>query len=312
MRSEAPEHRVLRLGLGALWGLDAILQTQPAMWTPAVLIGQIWEGAVQGPAWLTGLMSWSIRAAEPHLALFNAALIATQASLAALLLSGPGRTARLGAWGSLAFGGAVWLFAQGLGGLASPGASLLFGAPGSAFIYAVIAALLLVPAWAGRGASAATAVLLAGGAALQLQAPFWQSVGLSAPIAANFMLTPPALRPLLNLATRPAMAAPVALNLGLIAALLAAAAAAWLAPWSRMAMASVLALLFLLWVTAQDSALLWSGTATDPNTLPAVALLAAAGFAGARGRQRTTGATALGGVTHAERGIAASVLRRAG
>lgn len=275
--TEAPARQVLRVGLGVLWAVDAILQAQPAMWTRAVLVGQVWRPAAQGPAWLAALVSWSIGLASPHLIAFNAALVATQAALAALLLAGPGRTARVGAWGTVVFSGALWIFGQGLGGLLSPGASLGLGAPGSGFIYGVLGALLLLPA-PGAGASTLLAALLAGGALLQAQPAFWNAVRLSAPVAADVMATPPALRAPLDAATAAAMAAPRLVDGLLVGALLVAAGAAALRPAKRATLAGVLALLALLWVTGQDAGMLWTGTATDPNTMPALAVLAVAGF----------------------------------
>lgn len=278
--AEDPARHLLRVGLGALWALDALLQAQPALWTRAVLVGQVWRPAAQGPAWLVDLMFWAIGIASPHIIVFNAALVATQAALAALLLAGPGRTARIGGWGTAAFAAAVWLFGQGLGGLLAPGASLAFGAPGSGLLYGIMGGLLLVPA-PGVGASTALAALLAGGALLQTQPAFWNGVGLSAPIAANFMLTPPALRAPLDAATAAAMAAPRVVDALLTGALLAAAAAAALRPAGRTVPAAICALLTLLWVMGEDVGLLWTGMATDPNTMPALAVLALAGFAGA-------------------------------
>jgi len=57
--------RVLRIGFGALWILDGLLQTQPAM--PAGLPSQVVVPAVAGsPRWAVQLVSWGAQTWSAH------------------------------------------------------------------------------------------------------------------------------------------------------------------------------------------------------------------------------------------------------
>jgi hypothetical protein len=283
--------RILRLGLGGLWLLDGLLQLQPGMWRPSVLVGEVWQPAAQGPHWLASWVAGSIRLAEPHLALFNAGLAAIELAIGAALLGGPRGAARAAAWVSLVFAAAVWVFGEGMGGLLAPGATLLSGAPGSALLYALGAAALLAPdGWrlrlGGAALQAGTAIVVAtllAGAILQLQPEFWGGVGLSAPVASNFMMPQPGpLRAAIGAAAGLAVRAPAAVNLLLMATLLSVALALVAAPADTAVLGLALALLSLLWVTAEDAGMLFSGMATDPNTMPVMAVLLISGWAGAR------------------------------
>lgn len=274
--------RVLLLGLAILWLADGLLQLQPAMFTPAMLAG-LWAPVAQGnPGWLADLVHWSIALARPWLPVFNSLIAATQLVIGVLLLSGRSRLVRAGLWASLGFGLLVWVCGEGMGGLLAGGANLLAGAPGSALLYSLGSAALLLPesAWRrlrrGYGLDplqAATAVLLLAGAVWQCAAPNWTGFGLSAPAANNFMLPQPGLlRSALGAASGVAMAAPVLTNALLVGALLASALGVTFAPQSTAVAAGTLLLLAVLWVCGQDAGLLFSGGATDPNTMPLLAL----------------------------------------
>jgi hypothetical protein len=73
----------------------------------------------------------------------------------------------------------VWYFGQGLGELFTGSATYLMAAPGSALLYALLAATLLLPrtVWSSPGLLATLRVgggaLWAMGALLQLGPPFW-------------------------------------------------------------------------------------------------------------------------------------------
>jgi hypothetical protein len=279
---EPAARRVLRLGLGGLWLLDAALQAQPGMFGRA-LVTQVWAPAALGnPPWLAGLVNWSIAVASPHLAAFNAAIVAVQAATGLALLSGRSRAVAAGAWASALFGLAVWLFGEGLGQLWTGTATVLSGAPGSAALYMAGGVLLLLPeaVWY-RPVPAPTAVgaaVLLLGALLQLQAPFWRSVGLSQAFAMAYMMRQPAsLRRLVDAASWLASTAPRAVNAGLIALLAAEAVLLWRFPRRGAVVAATVATLALLWLTGQDAGMLFSGMATDPNSAPLLALLVVSG-----------------------------------
>ena len=284
--------RVLVVGLAALWLLDGLLQLQPSMFSPD-MVPSMWAPVAAGnPAWLAHLVQWSIGIAKPWILVFNALIAATQLLIGLLLLSPRPAIQRAGLWASVLFGLAVWVFGEAMGGLFAGGANLAAGAPGSAVLYSVGAAALLIPADAWRRLTgfrhthplqAIAAVILLAGAAWQCAPADWTALGLSAPPASSFMMPQPGLlRAALSLASGLAVRAPVLIN-GLLVLAMVAAAIGVLAAIDRTAvMAAVLALIAVVWLCGQDLGMLFSGGATDPNTMPLLALFVYAAWAGHR------------------------------
>jgi hypothetical protein len=171
------------------------------------------------------------------------------------------RTARVTLAASIAWALGVWYLGEGLSGLASGHASLITGAPGSALLYAILAAA----AWP-RGDSSrerpapwlpfAWAVLWAGAAVFQSvpgQAPRLAPAAVVLVVAAEYLI-------------------------GIGA----------LARRTRMPAAALgLALAVVFWVFGQQFGQLFSGQATDPNTGPVLALMAIALLAVGRDGLRT-------------------------
>ncbi len=135
--------RVLRISFGLLWIFDAILQAKPTM--PSQMVTAVIEPALTnqpGPiAWLMrgGIYFWRF---SPIAA--DTATVWLQLGIGLLLILGsrpPLR--RLAALSSIAWGLVIWIFGEGIGMLAVPGASWLAGAPGAALFYIVVGAILL-------------------------------------------------------------------------------------------------------------------------------------------------------------------------
>lgn len=282
--------RVLLIGLACLCILDGLLQLQPLMFTTH-MVQWLWAPVSGGsPAWLAALVQWSIGVAQPWLVTFNALIAATQLLIGVLLLSRRGMVVRAALWASVLFGLAVWVFGEAMGGLLAGGATLAGGAPGSALLYSAGSALLLIPAdhwrrlardWGFDPLQAvATAILLAG-AVWQGMSPNWTAFGLSAPPANNFMMPQPViLRAALSFASGLAMQTPVVVNGLLVLAMLAAAVGVLFAVDRTPVLVAVLALLAVIWICGQDAGMLFSGAATDPNTMPLLALFVFASWAG--------------------------------
>jgi hypothetical protein len=290
---EGRARRVLLIGLAALWLADGVLQLQPAMFTPR-MAKWLWAAAAQGnPPWLAGLVSWSVAVARPWLPAFNALLAGTQVALGGSLLAARRPAARAAAlWGSLLFALGVWVFGEGMGGLLAGGPSLLVGAPGSALLYAAASAVLLLPQgswqrakarWGVAPVQAVVIVALSAGALWQFPVSSWADpLGLSAVPAANVMMPQPgALRAVVAAASGVAVGAPLLTNALLVASLLAAAAGVALAGRRTWVLGGILGLLGVLWVCGQDAGMLFSGVATDPNTMPLLALFVCAHWAAA-------------------------------
>jgi hypothetical protein len=290
--------RDLQIALGALWVLDAALQAQPFMFTRAFATqmiagtGQGQPGFVSGPVHLGSV----IVAASP--VAWNVLFAGIQLLLGVGLLVR--RTARLSLAASIGWALGVWYLAEGLSGLASGHASLLTGAPGSALLYAVLAAAAwsrggtseraparwLVPAWAllwigaaifqllpGQNTGAGVAGVLSSSASA---APHWLA-GLDTSMASWSNRNG-------ALAVSVAAAIPFLVGVGA----LSRRTRTW-------AFAAGLVVSVAIWVFGQDLGQLYSGQATDPNTAPLIALMAVVLIAGstrgavagdiARGRQ---------------------------
>lgn len=274
--------RLVRYGLGFLWLVDGLLQMQPGMFTMDMLSDIMQPAATGEPSWLRHLIDWSMALIEPRLVPVNWGIVALQLLIALLLLTPSSLANRLGAVLSLLWGLIVWVFGEALGQLLTGTASALTGAPGSALLYALLGALLLVPESSWRRWQQmertpltwflALNLLLAAG--LQCSPIFFTPLGVSAPFADAAMMPQPAvLRATLNVATSLSLRAPLVWNGLTVLAFLAAALFLLLRPRSRGVRMAVALLLFLVWWFGQDLGALTSGMATDPNTAPVLGLV---------------------------------------
>ncbi|MDQ1680608.1 MAG: hypothetical protein QOI42_1467, partial [Frankiaceae bacterium] len=130
--------RGLQIALGVLWLLDGGLQAQPFMFTrdfATQLIAPLGQGQ---PGVVSGPVNFAARVIAQHPFAWNLMFVAAQLLLGVGLLLR--RTARIALIASIVWALGVWYTGEGLSGLASGHASLLTGAPGSALLYAVLAA----------------------------------------------------------------------------------------------------------------------------------------------------------------------------
>jgi hypothetical protein len=197
------------------------------------------------------------------------------------------RTARVALGASIVWALGVWYLAEGLSGLASGHASLITGAPGSALVYAILAAA----AWPPRDdPSAGPAPWLPfAWAAIWIVAAVFQALpGQNTGTAVAGALTAGTSGAPGWLASLDNSVGGWAARNGLLVVIVLAAAEVMigvgaLARRTRApAVATGLALTLALWVLGQDLGALGSGQATDPNTGPVLALMAIALLAGSR------------------------------
>lgn len=149
--------RVFQVALGLIWLLDAALQYQPYMFTPAFVHQIILPSTVGNPGWILASETWAAAVMLHHVALYNAMFATIQLGIAGLILWRP--TVKLGLVASVAWALGVWWFGEGLGGVLT-GASPLAGLPGGALLYALIAVLVWPRADEELGESVATSGLL--------------------------------------------------------------------------------------------------------------------------------------------------------
>jgi hypothetical protein len=283
-RSAGITRRHLQVALGLLWLLDGILQAQPFMFTRGFAtqvlapVGEGQPGLVSAPVHFGA----TIIAANP--VLWNVPFAAIQLLLGIGLLMP--RAARLTLAASIVWALGVWYVGEGLSGLASGHASLITGAPGSAFLYAILAAA----AWPRRDSSRE-------GPARRL--PFaWAGVWVGAAVfqALPGQNTGRAVASALTagrsgapgwLASLDSSVGAWAATHGLLVVVLVVAetliGVGALARRSRTpAVALGLVLTLAMWVMGQDLGALYTGQATDPNSGPLLALMAVALLVGFR------------------------------
>jgi cytochrome oxidase Cu insertion factor (SCO1/SenC/PrrC family) len=167
---EPPARRLLRLGFGALWVVDGLLQLQQAM--PLGMPGTVLRpAAATSPHWVVHLVNFGAEVWTRHPTSAAAAAVWIQLGLGMFLLVAPrGRWSRLAGLGSVGWGLIVWVFGEAFGGIFAPGLTVLFGAPGGVLLYVVAGGLIALPerAWVGPrlgrmivGAAGAFLVLMA-------------------------------------------------------------------------------------------------------------------------------------------------------
>jgi len=279
------ERRRLQLALAAIWLLDAVLQFQSFMFTPA-FARMLAESADGNPALIADPITWSARIIEQHVVVANSVFATLQLLLALGIALRP--TARIALGASIAWSLAVWWLGEGLGSVLAGNASPVSGAPGAVIIYALLAILLWpvrtdrpAPFAAGRsvGAPAARAlwVVLWGSLALLLLQPAVRSPGgLSSMISESADGQPGWLaavdRQAGSLLDHHGLAASIVL-----AITLAIIAAGIFLPPPAVRAAVVLAVIvaMAIWV-AEGLGGIFTGSSTDPDSGPLLALLAVA------------------------------------
>jgi hypothetical protein len=285
---QAPDaRRALQLCLGAVWLLDAVLQYQNFMFTKA--FGQMLAGTAAGnPGVIARPITWSATIIEHHPVPTNAAFATIQLVLAIGIACRP--TVKIALAASVVWAVAVWWLGEGLGGVLNSGASPANGAPGAVIIYALLA-VLLWPADRGQGAAPFVAARAVGTRVAQaLWVVLWGSLAYFSLIAPN--RAPQALHDMIagmasgNPGWLTAIvngAARLVNHQGLAASIVLAVLLVFIAvsvllpvPVARTGVVVAIVLAALIWVAAEALGGIFSGSGTDPNSGPLLALLALA------------------------------------
>ena len=249
--------RWLQLSLAALWLLDAVLQFQPFMFSTgfARMLGSAASG---NPAVIAGPVTWVAHLTGQHPVAANAVFGTVQLLLALGIAWRPAVRIALACSAGWALG--VWWLGDGLGGLLTPTASPVTGAPGAAVLYALLA-VLLWPTGRSHAASFAAGRTLGPAAARTIWVLLWFGLAWFA-VAGAPAAGVPALR-----------SGPGPLVLAAVCCLVAAGILLP-APGVRgtVVLAAVTAL--AMWAAGQDFGGIVTGMGTDPGTGPLLALLA--------------------------------------
>lgn len=286
-RRASVTRRHLQLGLGLLWLLDAALQIQPFMFTPAFSRQVISTAAMGQPGWVVAGVHLTARMMSAWPVATNAIVAVAQLLLAVAILSR--RSVRFGLLGSVGWAGAVWYFGEGCGGMASGHASIVTGAPGAVVFYALLAALawpagaklhrtgdsdvavssIVLPIWA---------VVWVGGAVLQLLPRQNSAAAVAASVRDSAAAAPGWLAGADRAAGGLIEGASRAGFVALLSVLILIGLAA-LAPSDRVRRAAAAGGAILagtFWIFGQNLGGLGTGQATDPNSGPLLVLLALA------------------------------------
>jgi hypothetical protein len=240
---------------------------------------QVIAPAGQGqPGFVADPVHWVSTVIAAHPVAWNVPFVAAQLLIAVGLLVA--RTARPALAASIAWALGLWYLGEGLAGLASGDASLLTGAPGSALLYAILAAA----AWPQRDGSRepaswlpyAWATVWVGGALLQALPSQNTGEAVASALTGGTGGAPAWLAGLdTSAGSWAAHHGPLLVTLLAVAEALIGVGA--LARTTRtLAVALGLALTLAFWVLGQDLGALWTGQATDPNSGPLLALMAIA------------------------------------
>lgn len=139
-RDSAGLRRWLQIGLGVVWVLDAALQYQPYMFTRGFVTTIVDPASSGNPAAIANSVTGAGRILLHDVVLFNAAFATIQLAVGLGLLWRP--TVKAALAGTIAWGLAVWLLGEGLGGILTGSASPLTGAPGAAVLYVLLAVVI--------------------------------------------------------------------------------------------------------------------------------------------------------------------------
>jgi cytochrome oxidase Cu insertion factor (SCO1/SenC/PrrC family) len=293
---EAPGRHLLRVGFGVLWLFDGILQAQASM--PLRMPSSVIEpAAASSPSWVQHIDEMLASFWSYHPVAVPAAAVWIQVGLGVwLLAASKGPWSRLAGVASAGWAAVIWAGGEAFGGIFSPGQSWLFGLPGAVLIYGVAGALVALPerSWEGprlgRWLLRATGLFWMGMAVLQAWPGrgFWQ--GQPAPRTPPGTLTS-MLREMSATPQPHVLASWVGsfasfdaahgwgVNLFVVIGLFATGTLLALGH-RRPVLVGLLAgavLCGATWVLVQDLGFL-GGVGTDPNTMPPMVLLLAAGY----------------------------------
>jgi cytochrome oxidase Cu insertion factor (SCO1/SenC/PrrC family) len=291
---EAPARQLLRIGFGALWIIDGLLQAQPGM--AAGLPSQVIKPAAESsPAWVQHLVNWAGTSWSYHPIQAAAAAVWIQVGIGLwLVLARRGPLSRLAGLASLGWGLVVWVFGESFGGILAPGLSWLTGAPGAATCYAIAGLLIALPerAWrtgrTGRLMTGFFGLFLVAMAILQAWPGrgFWQGSlnGQPGPLTQTVqsmaaMSQPGGTAGLVSGFASVVRAHGFAVNLVAVVAIggTGLAFASGQRRLCRYALYTLAVLGLADWVLVQDLGI-FGGLGTDPNSMLPMLMLAVAGF----------------------------------
>jgi len=278
--------RCLQLALAGLWLLDAVLQCQAFMFTKG-FAGMLAAAAAGNPGWAAAPVLWAAHLAGRGPALANAGFATVQLLIALAIAGRP--TVKAGLAASAGWALAVWWLGEGLGGVLTGGASPVTGAPGAAVLYALLAVLL----WPeGRARHQEPPFVAAGSAGVLTTRLAWLALWGSLACFTLAQASPGGLRrtfaamasaqrgwiSAMDQAAAGLLAQRGAAVSAVLAVVLLVIAIGVFLPGraARAVLVLAVAVAALIWVAGENFGGVFTGSGTDPNSGPLLALLAAA------------------------------------
>jgi hypothetical protein len=277
------ERRQVRIVLGALWLLDAALQTQPALFRPEWWRDDLAQSAMGQPAAVNHSIVWAAGFIAHHAAVDNALFVAIEAAIGLALVVG--RFERASIVLSIPWAVGIWWVGEGFGGLPSGFALLAAGAPGAVLLYVLVGVI----AWPqagdiggtkGAGGAAegpaitAWVALWAGQALLHLPWVFPPAQVLTANVEEHALGQPPWLARLAAWNESAVHGHGLLVTVALVVIEVLIGAGVLVAPTRRAALAAGITVSLIYWAAVQDFGGILGGGATDPGAAPLVILLA--------------------------------------
>ena len=287
-REPTGPRRRIQIALGLLWLLDAALQYQPYMFTPAFPTKILSASAMGSPGLVAAPVMVASRLMLHNVVAWNAVFATAQLALAAGLLCRLTVKAALAA--TIVWSVAVWWLGESLGGIFTGAASPVSGAPGAVILYALVAIL----AWpsprgdrqhvtvadgspfGGRWSRRLWLVLWGSSAYLMLQVPNRAPGALRASIAGLAAGEPHWIAAMDRASAGAAGRAGTLLPVLLAAAFTAIGVAIFVPAAARLAVPLSIVAALSIWAVGENFGGILTGQATDPNTGPLLALVAVA------------------------------------
>jgi hypothetical protein len=282
------ERRALQLVLATIWLFDGILQLQPFMFTRQFGATMLAPTAHGNPNTVAHSITWASQFISNHSVATDASFATIQILLGLGIAWRPSVKAALAA--SIVWSCAVWWFGEGLGGVIAGTAHAVSGAPGAVLIYAVLAVLLWPSDRGGPDAAFIAARAVGERAARIVWVLLWGGLSIVALLGSNRSAT--GLRDVVrhlgdaeprwlsaldqhvaNVLGHRGLAVSIALAvvLGIIAV------SVYLPARPARAMVAVaVAASLAIWVLGENFGAVLSGSSTDPNSGPILALVALA------------------------------------
>jgi hypothetical protein len=270
----------LATALGVIWVSDGLLQLQPSQFSSGFAVG-IEMNAMAQPGAIARLELGFGRLVTSAITPWTVLIAVTQLTLGAGILAR--RTRSLALVASIPWALAIWVLGEGFGGIATGFAMMPTGAPGAAFIYAILAALLVLDQRSCDGAHSkrrlrwAWSALWLLAAALQLGS----RVPLSLLLRANFNEAAggePGVLSALDHRLAEITGGHAVVTTALLAFVeLLLACAPWISD-RRSTLCATFGVLILFWIAGENLGGILTWSASDVGVMPLMALLALGAF----------------------------------